>query len=219
MVAISMRREALTGSMAHIFMCSFFIIVQNSLTYELNICSSIDITLQLHLMMKTWKQFLRYGIEMAQKMHTALLITITAVKTMLVYSATNVIVTQICRAMQQFHNWLWQHEHYRPIVEMERSHQQGEIVCTPNKIQRYYFTRLDAQDPHIDCARLDQGIVRNKIPAQVEPLTPTHVFAGPDGDKPPPPLDTHQHQLRDDWATPIPGALCNLEYPPRQEVQ
>lgn len=222
MLAISMRREAFTGSMAHIFMCSSLIILQNLKTYELNICSAIDIALQLCLMMKTWKQFLRYWAEMAQNMYIPLLITITAVKTMLesIYSATNVIVTQICRAMQQYHNWLWQH--HRPIVAMETDYQQGGIVCISNTIQRYYVARLDTQDPHTDCARLDQGIARNKLAAQVEPLTPTHALAGPDGDEPPPkptPLDRHQHQLRDDWATPIPGALLNLEYPPQQEVQ
>lgn len=204
------RRGALTGSMAHIFTCSFFIIVKNSITYGLDSYSAIDIALQLSLMMETWKQFLRYWAEAAQNVHNSL-------QTVLVYSAANVVVTQFCRALQQYYIWLWEFEDEEQRATEETERERGELVCISTTIQHYSFTRPDAPNTHTECAKLDQHIARNKT--TVEPFRAQHALAGSDVEEPPSDptlLATYQNQLQYDWATPLPGALLNLECLPQQ---
>lgn len=188
MLAVSMRREELTRCMAHTFICSSFIIVQNVLTYEINHYSTIDIALQLLLMMRTLKQFMRYCTEMAQTLMLVgvhLLFPLTAIL-VAIYTAVNLVATQFFRACQQYYIWLWQderHDPYRPMEETERDYPQGEMVYTCDTIIPRYISSPEVQDPHIDCAKLALCIAHNNMPVPSQPSRP--ILCGPDEEHPP----------------------------------
>lgn len=213
-----MKREELTRCMAHIFICSCLIITQNILTYEINHYSTIDIALQLLLLMRTLKQFVRYRTEMAQTFMLVgahLLITFSAML-VAICSAVNLVATQFFRACQQYYIRLWQderHEPYRPIMETG-DRQQGEMVCTCDTIPRYNsFPELEAQNPHVQCGNLALRIAHNNMPV---PSQPSHgpILCEPN-DEEYPPIQPMPSAIIDDHCveveTSLKGTLLNGE--------
>lgn len=215
-----MRREALARCMAHIFICSSFIIVQNILTYEINLHSAIDIALQLLLMTKTRKQFLRNYTEMVQTFVSVgahLLITLLAILAILVaiYSAVDLVATQFFRACQQYYIWLWQderHEPYRPVEETERDYPQGEMVYTCDTIIPRSNSSPEVQDPHVHCDKLALCIAHNNMPVPSQLSGP--ILTGPEDEEHPPIKPTPSATIDKDLVeveTSLQGTLLNRE--------
>ena len=199
-----MRNDAQTSNMAHVFVCSSLILIQNLFSYNY---SMFDIALQLFLMKKKLKPFrktlkpsIKASINTAEGLLSLVVNVCTCMYTHLqftlrmvlvtTYSVIAPVLTQFGRAWQDFilhwqddiiDNRVW--EPMQPIEETERDPLRDEIVCPSHSILQHHC--FSDRDPHVQCPKLALCIARRfeGTPPLFQPAGP--LLIGPDSNLPP----------------------------------